>query len=259
MVDLHAHILPGIDDGSKSGDMSLTMVITAHGTGTRQMVATPHVMDGAWRPLWTDIITSCRELQSVVDDGKMNLSIIPGAEVALYPDVLDLITGPGDYCINGGRYMLVELPQWDIPLYVDELLFILQVRGITPILAHPERHPEIRRDDSILERWIGRGILVQINGPSLTGQMGDKVKAMAESLLQRDMVHCIGSDAHNNGSRSPDLITVRKRIIEIVGAQKAEQILFENPDCIIKSRDIRNIHYLLAEGHKNILKEMLVE
>lgn len=90
MFDLHAHILPGIDDGSRNEEMSLAMVTTANETGTRQMVAAPHVMDGVWRPLWADIISSCRELQSTILDAKMNLSILPGAEVTLYPDVLEL-------------------------------------------------------------------------------------------------------------------------------------------------------------------------
>ena len=250
MFDLHAHILPDLDDGSKSEEMSLAMVLTANGTGTRQMVAAPHVMDGTWRPLWEDIIAGCRELQSMVLDAKINLSILPGAEVTLYPDVLELITGAGPYCINGGRYMLVELPPSDIPLYTDDFLFTLQIRGITPVLVHPERHSEIRNDLSILERWIGRGILVQINGPSLMGKYGDKVKSVAETLLKRNMVHCLGSDAHNNLSRSPDLSVARKRIRELVGPQKAEEILAENPDCMINSRDIRNITSGIAEWHE---------
>jgi len=250
MFDLHAHILPGLDDGSRNEEMSLAMVLTANGTGTRQIVATPHVMDGTWRLLWGDIITGCRELQSRVLAAKINLSILPGAEVTLYPDVVDLITGPGPYCINAGRYMLVELPPSAIPLYADDFLFILQIRGVTPIVVHPERHPEIRNDHSILERWIGRGILVQINGQSLTGQMGEKVKTLAETLLKRNMVHCIGSDAHNNLSRSPDLSVARKRIRELVGPQKAEQILSENPDYIINSRDIRNTTSGLTEWHE---------
>ena len=247
MFDLHAHILPGIDDGSRNEEMSLAMARTASLTGTRQMVAAPHVMDGTWRPLWEDILTGCRELQSTVLDAKINLSILPGAEVTLYPDVLELITGSGPYCINEGRYMLVELPQSEIPLYADDFLFTLQVRGITPILAHPERHPEIRKDFSILERWIERGIFVQMNGPSLAGQFGGKVKTAAEFLLKRGMVHCIGSDAHNNLSRTPDLIAARKRVRELVGPQRAQQILVENPDCIVNSRDIKNMTSDLIE------------
>ncbi len=249
MVDLHSHILHGFDDGARNEDMSLSMVRTASKTGTRQMVATPHVMNEVGRPLWEDIVAGCRRLQKMVLDVNSNLAILPGAEVTLYPDVLELITGPGAYCVNEGRYLLVELPSSEIPLYADHFLFTLQLRGITPIVVHPERHPELRSDHSILERWIGRGILVQLNGPSLTGQMGRKVKTAAEILLKKNMVHCIGSDAHNDLSRSSDLSAVRKRIKELVGWQRAEQILTENPNCIITNQDIRKLSSDSIEGH----------
>lgn len=247
MFDVHSHILPGFDDGARNGETSLAMLSTADKTGTRRIIATPHVMEGAWIPLWTDIITGCKELQMVANDSKLNVVILPGAEVALYPDILKLVTGPGPYCINGGRYMLVELPASVIPLYAEEFFFTLQIRGITPILAHPERHPGIRRDITILEKWVRSGVLVQLNGPSLTGQLGDKVKVTAENLLKRNLVHCIGSDAHNNSYRSPDLGLERKKIRELIGQERTEEILFENPDCIINSQDFKKRNSGLAE------------
>lgn len=246
MFDLHSHILPGFDDGARNGEMSLAMLNIANRAGTQKILATPHVMEGTWVPLWTDIVAGCRELQAVATREKMDIVILPGAEVALYPDVLQLLTGPGPYCINGGRYMLVELPSSVIPLYADEFFFTLQIRGITPILAHPERHPGIRRDITILEKWIRGGILVQINAPSLTGQLGTKVKAAAEILLKQDLVHCVGSDAHNNSYRSPNLEIERKKIRELVGQQRAERILVANPECIINSQDIKNKNSGLA-------------
>ena len=249
MFDLHSHILPGFDDGARNGETSLAMINTAERTGTRQIIATPHVMEGAWIPLWSDIITGCQELQMVADDSNLDINILPGAEVALYPDMLKLITGPGPYCINGGRYMLVELPSSVIPLYADEFFFTLQLYGITPILAHPERHPGIRRDVTILEKWIKHGVLVQVNGPSLTGKLGDKIKVTAEKLLKLGLVHCIGSDAHNNSYRSPDLERERKKIRELIGTRWAEQILFENPECIVSNQGLRNKNSVVAQWH----------
>lgn len=249
MFDFHSHILPGFDDGARNGAISLAMLSTANRTGTRQIVATPHIMEGAWIPLWADVIAGCKELQKAASACNMNLVILPGAEVALYPAILDLVTGPGPYCINGGRYMLVELPSAVIPLYADEFFFTLQIRGITPILAHPERHPGIRRDITILERWIRGGILVQINGPSLMGQLGDKVKITAENLLKRDLVHCIGSDAHDNLYRSPNLGMEREKLRELIGQEHAEQILVENPACIIKSQDLKSRNSGVPEWH----------
>lgn len=250
MLDMHSHILPGFDDGARNGSIALAMLSTAKKTGTRKIIATPHIMEGAWIPLWSDIIAGCRELQNTGIACNIDLAILPGAEVALDPNVLKLITEPGPYCINGGRYMLVELPPTVIPFYADEFLFSLQVCGINPIIAHPERHPEIRSNYSILEKWIRRGILVQINGPSLIGKFGDKAKAAAENLLKLDMVHCIGSDAHNDIFRSPDLSMVRRRMVSFVGGQRAERILVKNPKFIINNQDIGLItHLSLAEGY----------
>lgn len=249
MFDFHSHILPGFDDGARNGEIALAMLSTANRTGTRHMIATPHVMEGAWIPLWTDIVAGCRELQDTAIACNIDVRIFPGAEVALYPEILQRVIRPGPYCINGGRYMLIEMPPSVIPFYADEYLFALQLRGITPILAHPERHPEIRNDHSILERWISRGILVQINGTSLTGKFGDKAKITAESFLKRDMVHCIGSDAHNDLSRSPDLSLARKRIRELIGQRRAEEILFENPNCIKKSQELKTKNVGLPEWH----------
>ncbi len=249
MFDLHSHILPGFDDGAWNGDTSLAMLSTAVHTNTKQIIATPHVREGAWIPLWSDIVASCRELQVAAKDSNLDIVILPGAEVSLYPDILKLITGPGPYCINGGRYMLVELPSSVIPLYADECFFTLQIHGITPILAHPERHPGIRRDVTILEKWIRNGVLVQLNGLSLTGQLGDKIKVTAEKLLKHNLVHCIGSDAHNNFYRSPDLGGARKKIKELIGRERAEEILLLNPECIINSQDLKSKNSRLAEWH----------
>lgn len=247
MFDLHSHILPGFDDGARNREIALAMLSTADLTGTRQIVATPHIAAGAWIPLWSDIIAGCRELETLAHASNLNIAILPGAEVALYPEVLPLVTGPGPYCINGGRYMLVELPSSVIPLYADDFFFTLQIQGITPILAHPERHPGIRRDVTILEKWVNRGILVQINGPSLTGQMGDKVKATAENLLKWNLVHCIGADSHNNSYRSPNLSGERKKIRELIGQERAEQILFENPRCILMNQELKKNSSSLVE------------
>jgi protein-tyrosine phosphatase len=254
MFDLHSHILPGFDDGARNGEISLAILRTASRNGTEGIVATPHIIEGAWIPLWTDIMAGCRELQAAASSYNIDITIFPGAEVGLYPDVLNLINGPGDYCINGGKYMLVELPPSVIPIYTDEFLVTLQIHGITPILAHPERHPGIRRYSSILERWVEAGILVQMNGASLTGQFGEKVKWTAESLLKKDLVHCIGSDAHNDIYRSSNLGVERKKIRELIGLQRAEEILVENPECIINSRSLkkRKLGFLDWQDQKSI-------
>ncbi|MBP2628348.1 MAG: Protein-tyrosine-phosphatase, partial [Firmicutes bacterium] len=143
MYDLHSHILPNLDDGAKDMDMSLAMLKIAIENGTKGIVATPHVIEGEWLPAWDRILAACDTLRKTAQDTNIDLQIFPGGEVAIYRDILDLLKGPGAYCINNGRYLLVELPATHIPSFTEDFFFTLQARGITPILAHPERHPEL--------------------------------------------------------------------------------------------------------------------
>lgn len=238
MYDLHAHIIPAIDDGAKDLDTSLDMLKMAQEHGTVGIVATPHAIEGEWLPAWEKITTACAELQQQAVAANINISLYPGAEVAMHLDILELVKEPGPYCLNGGRYMLVELPATHIPQFADDFFFTLQARGITPILAHPERHPQIARDPAILLEWIYRGVLIQLNGPSLIGRMGPKAMATAELLLVNDMVHAIGSDAHSARTRTPQLASAAARITELVGAGKTDELITINPQRIINSQDV---------------------
>jgi len=238
MFDLHSHILPGIDDGAKDKEMSLTMLQIANENNTKGIVATPHVIEGKWLPTWDKILADCDILQNTAQKAGINLPIFPGGEIAIHFDILDMLKGPGDYCINGGRYLLVELPASHIPSFTDDFFFTLQARGITPILAHPERHPELAKKPEILVEWIRKGILTQMNGTSIIGHMGERVMATAELLLVNNMIHVFGSDAHRIRNRNTNLTSAAAKITELIGPKKTQDIILENPGHIINSRDV---------------------
>ena len=238
MFDLHSHIIPSIDDGSKDRDMSLNMLQIAADNKTTGIVATPHVIEGDWLPTWERILQECDLLQQAAHAASLELQVFPGGEVAIYRDILDLLKGPGAYCINGGRYLLVELPATHIPSFTEDFFFTLQARGITPILAHPERHPELAKKPEILAEWIGTGVLSQLNGTSLTGLMGERVMATAELFLANQMVHVIGSDAHGIRNRNTNLTPAVDKLTKLIGPEAAHQLLVVNPDNIIHSREV---------------------
>lgn len=239
MIDMHCHILPAIDDGAKDLDTALAMLEIAKQNGTTAICATPHVIEGRWLPEWTTITGLCRELSRAAANEGINLPLYPGGEVAIHWDLLDRLKGPGPYCLNSGRYMLVELPAAEIPSFTEDFLFTLQTRGITPILVHPERHPAIMADPSLLIEWVRRGLLLQINGPSLTGKMGEKVMKTAETLLLSNLVHIIGSDAHSARTRKPDLSEAKAKILAMTNTQTAKTLFEDNPKAIINSEDIQ--------------------
>jgi protein-tyrosine phosphatase len=238
MFDLHSHILPAIDDGAKDMRMSLAMLKIAVENGTKGIVATPHIIEGKWLPTWERVLAACSMLQDMAQSAGIHIPIFPGGEVAIHLDILNLIKGPGAYCINSGRYMLVELPAAHIPSFADDFFFTLQARGITPILAHPERHPDLGKNPEILAEWINRGVLSQINGASITGRMGERVMATAELFLANKMVHILGSDAHQVQNRNTNLTAAVARMNQLIGAKATEDILVLNPDNILFSRDV---------------------
>jgi len=233
MFDLHSHILPALDDGAKDLAETVGMLEIASKNGSKGIVATPHLFEGNGLIAWKTILDNCESLNVEAQRLSLNITVYPGAEVFLCLDILERIEGPGAYCINNGRYLLVELPSLEIPRYAEEFFFTLQTRGITPILAHPERHPDIIKKPEILAEWVNKGILVQVNGPSLTGRFGERIMKTAEILLSHDMVHCIGSDAHSIRSRNPDLTKAYEKIHKLVGPERSERILKTNPGKII--------------------------
>lgn len=237
MYDLHMHILPAMDDGARDLAEAVGMLKIAVENGSKVIVATPHLIEGNGVITWESILDNCRSLNLEAQRLSLDIAVYPGAEVFICLDILEKIKGPGPFCINGGRYMLVELPSAEIPRYTDEFFFTLQTRGITPILAHPERHPEIIKNPEISAEWIRKGVLLQVNGPSLTGRFGEKIMKTAELLLCRDMVHCIGSDAHSIRTRTPSLTKAYEKIYKLVGQERAKRMLVMNPDAIIANRD----------------------
>ncbi len=238
MFDLHTHIIPGIDDGAENLEISKAMLELAVSHGTQGLAVTPHVVEGGWLPDWEEIVAGCTLLRKVSEESGYHLNIYPGAEVALNMDILNRITGPGPYCINGGSYLLTELPALEIPPYTEDFFFMLQARGITPILAHPERNPAVARDLERLEEWVRRGVLIQLNAPSLNGRLGKEVAATAEYLVTRGIVHVIGSDAHGINSRRPILSEAAQKLRALVGEAGYRRICLENPLKIIANETV---------------------
>lgn len=238
MFDMHSHILPEIDDGAKDLETALAMLNIAFRNRTLHITATPHVIEGKWLPPWEKIVKECELLKQQAEQKQIKINIYPGAELAMSWDILQLITGPGPYCLNGKNYLLVELPAMEIPAFADDFFFALQARGIKPILAHPERHPEIIKNPKILANWINWGILAQLNGSSLTGKMGEKVRKTAELIAINQMVHVLGSDAHTTRTRNTDLTTAIQCLTDLVGPDYTRKVINDNPQSILEGKEI---------------------
>lgn len=227
LIDLHCHILPGLDDGPDLIEDSIRMAEIALREGITRVVATPHIREKILPP--DEITYTLQTLQEELHKRDLPLKLLYGADVSaqLLPSLMH------DYTINGTDYILVEFPYTHLSTLVFDRLFELYTHGLRPVITHPERNPSvIRAPDNIIE-LANRGIIVQITTSSLTGGFGEDVRACAIYLLKKKAVHVLATDAHSPSHRPPkfqDAISVVERL---VGEEMAERLLYQNPLRII--------------------------
>lgn len=228
-VDIHCHILPGIDDGARNWEDALAMARLAVEDGTTTIVATPHQL-GSWSQNQGESIrTLTAELNDRLTAENIPLTILPGGEPRFEPELLERLTA-GEVLTLGdhGRHVLVELPH-ELFLPLDALLAELAGRQITAILAHPERNQGILRQPDLAAAVVNSGCLTQITAGSLCGTQGGEVQQFSEWMLGEGLVHLVSSDAHGPRSRRPLLSKAFRRICELVDEQTAEDLCCRNP------------------------------
>jgi protein-tyrosine phosphatase len=203
MIDLHCHILPGVDDGAKTIEDSLDMARLAVEEGITHILATPHHKNRNWNNEKTDVIQLVNQLQKEIDQAGIELTIFPGQEVRIYGEILQDIKEDKILFIDEQRqYLLIEFPTSNIPTYTERLFYDLLSEGITPIVVHPERNREILEHPNRLKTLVDKGALAQLTAASYTGGFGKQIQKLSEQLVEANLVHFIASDAHNIGNRA---------------------------------------------------------
>ncbi len=241
LIDIHAHILAGLDDGATDIEQSLAMADIAVKDGITMLVATPHVMKGVFNNSKDHILKAVKELNQLLDSRKIPLQILPGAEYHLDSDLPRRLAAGELLTINdSGRYLLVELPASMVPDYTGGILYELQLQGITPIIAHPERNAGFEREPELLRNFISRGILTQITSGSITGMFGKSVKKTAWKFMQEGYAHLIASDAHSAHGRSPALSPAFLELERRWGTDYAVTLCCANPSRIITGLSVES-------------------
>lgn len=212
MIDLHCHLLPGIDDGARDVADSVAMAQAASAGGVRAIVATPHV-SGTYPNDPTTLAERVATLQAALADAAIPVKVYRGAEVASSM-LTDLTDDQLAACtLGGGRYLLLEPPYSGPATFLDRLVFDLAVRGYHVVLAHPERIQAFQQDIDLLVKLVGQGAICSVTADSLAGRWGRHVQRFSDELLQRRLVHNIASDAHDATHRSPALRPVMDQIV----------------------------------------------
>lgn len=234
MVDLHAHILPEIDDGAKNLEESLAMCKLAYQDGIRTIVATPHV--GKFPNTKETILNKISELKQNIISNQIELNLLPGADVEFHPGIFALIEDKSILTINNSRYLLLDIPFLLLPPNMEKLLEQIINKGIIPIISHPERCLQIQEEPGILYNLVKLGALVQITASSITGKMGPKPKQTAHFVLKHNLAHIIATDTHGINNRPPILSEAAKLASSIVGKEAALSMATTTPQCIIENK-----------------------
>ena len=233
MIDLHCHLLPGIDDGARDLAMSLAMARACVADGVEVVACTPHILPGVYPNNGPQILAAVTALQTELDLNKIPLRLVSGADNHVSPTfVADLRSGKL-LPLAGSRYVLVEPPHHVIPPRLEELFFEICIAGYVPILTHPERLRWIAPRYDLLERLVKAGVWMQVTAGSLAGDFGNGAKMIAERMLADGLVHILASDAHDLLRRPPSLGRGRALAEVIVGEAEAQKLVDIRPRGIL--------------------------
>ena len=226
MVDIHSHILPGLDDGSHSLEQSVEMLKMAAAAGTTDIVATPHAnAEFTFQPEL--IAQRAAELRAAAGDG---IRIYTGCDFHLqYENIQDALEHPTKYTINQKNYLLVEFSDLMIFNTTGDIFYQLRHAGMVPVITHPERNWLLQKRFDAIAEWVSEGACVQITGQSFLGRFGRQAKEYAERLMKAGLVHFVASDAHGTRDRTPELREAYEYIAGKYGADRAERLFVINP------------------------------
>ncbi|MFZ7942491.1 tyrosine-protein phosphatase [Neobacillus sp. 19] len=202
MIDLHCHILPGIDDGAKDLSESIKMAQKAVEQGIHTIVATPHHLNNRYENPKQEIIDRVIDLNKALLEQKIDINVLPGQETRIYGEMVEGVEAGEILALDGTQYVLVEFSSSHVPRYTEKLFYDLQMKGLVPVIVHPERNQELIERPDLLYRYVKNGALTQVTAASICGDFGKKIKNFTLQLIEANLTHFIASDAHNTGNRT---------------------------------------------------------
>jgi len=237
MIDLHCHLLPGVDDGAPSLESALAMARLAVGDGIALTACTPRIFPGIYDNAAREIRLAVLRLHAELRERGIELELTYGADVHLMPDILEGLRGGRIPGLNGGRYVLLEPPQFVAPQHMQDVVFLLLANGYVPIIAHPERLGWIREGYEELRVMAEQGAWIQLTAGSLKGRFGREPRYWAEHYLDDGLVHVLATDAHSPEHRPPLLAEGRQAAERWVGREEAARLVVERPRAVVDNLD----------------------
>ena len=234
MIDLHSHILPGIDDGARTLDVSLEMARIAVNDGITVMACTPHIYPGMYMNDGPGIAAHAARLQQSLREHGIALELVVGADVHLVPGLLAGLRSGAVPTLNGSRYFLLEPSHTTPPPRFEDSVFDLIASGYTPVITHPERLTWVEHHYPVFLRLIQQGAWMQITAGALTGMFGPRAKYWGERFLKEGHTHILATDAHSTGRRLPVLSAAAEIADKVLGATEALNLVLHRPNAVLR-------------------------
>ena len=252
MIDLHTHILPGVDDGVDSLEEAAAVARDSVQQGVQKIVATPHYLADGDNLSVDEIKERVQELQQYLNEQEIEIEILPGMEIYLTQDLGRQAKEGKLMGLNESKYLLIELPMNNVPQHTENVVHDLRVLGYKPVIAHPARYRKVMQNPNLVYEWITAGAIAQLNGGSLLGMFGSKIKETAEILVEHNLVQIVGSDLHSNNRRKQCLEKLDHKLSDL-----ESQISYsKNAQAVIASKDIEMGNLERYEEEKTIMDKV---
>ncbi len=240
MIDLHCHVLPGIDDGSRLLQETLDMARTAVKNNIDTIVATPHTLNGFFTNKWENVVSLTATVRKAFTAEDIPVILYPAMEAQVCPELFEALEkGQAATINNNSRYLLLEFPPFFMPPGSRDFIYKLRLLGITPVIAHPERHLILQNDLRQLHDLVKQGAMCQLTAVSVTGLLGSAVQKSAELMIKTGLAHVIATDAHANDQRILALSSAVEIAADILqDPSRADKMVTETPAAIIAGVDV---------------------
>ena len=238
MIDFHSHILPNIDDGSRSIEETFNLIKEAKNVGFDAIISTSHYMENYYetdtpeREVWVNAIYENLQAKNI------DIRLYLGNEIYLSENIINLLENGKASTINDTSYVLFEMPLNAEPMNLYDLVYQMLQCKLVPILAHPERYSFVQKDPDLIYDLIQKGVLMQANYGSIIGQYGEKAQMIVRRFFENNMIHFLGSDVHRQNTIYPKIPQILDEIADIVGEEKLEELTTTNPKLVLSNKKI---------------------
>lgn len=235
MIDIHCHILPEVDDGSRSLNESIEMAMIAKEQGITKIVNTSHYHPDFRYKKGEELLKELEDFNNVLKENMIDIEVVIGNEIYYTKDLIKEIDELDFYTLNNSRYILIELPPTNFPKDLCNIVYELKEKNYIPVFAHVERYREVQENPELIYEVINAGAIIQVNSHSILGKSGKELQKVCNTLLNRNMFHVVGTDAHSSKRRTPIFLDAYKYVSEKYSKEMADDLFIKNNNAIINN------------------------